>query len=169
MKYITIILALVFIGCSQTNELIIKPTKPYGQILSDVENQRVAFNLSYQDSGPAQKKEVIASAKQFMFNQLTLEIFPSWYGTKWDFNGVTETPKEGHIACGYFVTTTLRDLGLKVPRIKWAQAASETMIIAATKDVKRFSSAKMDDVKSWIKSRSDAIYIVGLDNHTGFV
>ena len=80
-----------------------------------------------------------------------------------------QTPKEGYIACGYFVTTTLRDLGLKIPRVKWAQAASETMILAATDDVKRFSNADMDQVKKWLLSEPDNIYIVGLDNHTGYV
>jgi hypothetical protein len=169
MKYVIIVLSFVFIGCSQTNELVIQPSKPYAQILSDIENQRVVYNLAYHEASSTEKTETIAAAKQFMFDQLTKEIFPSWYGTKWDFNGTTETPKEGHIACGYFVTTTLRDLGLKVPRIKWAQAASETMIMAATNQVKRFSNTNMKVVEEWLIARPNAIYIVGLDNHTGYV
>jgi hypothetical protein len=169
MKYIIFVVTIFFLGCSQSNDIVIKPTKPYGQILSDIENQRVVFNLKYHESTAEGKKAVIKESKQFLFDQLTLEIFPSWYGTKWDFNGVTETPKEGYIACGYFVTTTLRDLGLKIPRVKWAQAASETMILAATKEVKRFSNAEMKEVEEWLLSRNDGIYIVGLDNHTGFV
>ena len=37
-----------------------------------------------------------------------------WIGTVWDFNGVTRTPKQGAIACGYFVTNVLTDLGFKI-------------------------------------------------------
>src|SRR5215212_694349 len=31
-------------------------------------------------------------------------IIPYWIGTKWNFNGITEVPQKGSIACGYFVT-----------------------------------------------------------------
>lgn len=169
MKNIIAFCSLLLLGCSQTNELSIKPSKSYDQILSDIENQRIVYNLKYKEANNEDKKKVLKDAKKFLFDQLTLEIFPSWYGTKWDFNGVTEKPKEGCIACGYFVTTTLRDLGLRIPRVKWAQAASETMIMEATTKVKRFSNANMQDVKDWLLSKGDAIYIVGLDNHTGYV
>ena len=169
MRNIITLCALFLFGCSSSDGLIVEPTKPYTQILSDIEIQRVAFGLMYHEASIEDKALVIKKSKQYLFDQLTLEIFPSWYGTKWDFNGVTETPQEGQIACGYFVTTTLRDLGLKIPRVKWAQAASETMILEATNEVKRFSNAEMKEVKSWLISRPDAIYMVGLDNHTGYV
>ncbi len=169
MKNIVAFSLLFLFACSQPNNLEIKPTKSYSEILTDVENQRVVINLKYHEETVEGRKAVIKETKQFLFDQLTLEIFPSWYGTNWDFNGVTETPQEGQIACGYFVTTTLRDLGLKIPRVKWAQAASETMILAATNEVKRFSNAEMKDVEDWLVSRPDAIYIVGLDNHTGYI
>jgi hypothetical protein len=43
----------------------------------------------------------------FIHHSLSKTIFPHWYGTVWDYNGYTNTPKNGVIACGYFVSTTL--------------------------------------------------------------
>jgi hypothetical protein len=43
------------------------------------------------------------------------------------------------------------------------------MIMAATNDIKWFSSADMKEVEEWLVARPNAIYIVGLDNHTGYV
>ena len=55
-------------------------------------------------------------------------IITNWIGTKWDFNGVSEEQKKFTIACGYFVTTVLRDAGFQIARSKLAQCASEQMI-----------------------------------------
>src|ERR1700741_5295000 len=52
-------------------------------------------------------------------------LLPCWYGTPWGFYGTTEEPGQGTIACGYFVTTVLRDAGCSLQRIKLAQYPSE--------------------------------------------
>lgn len=98
-------------------------------------------------------------------------IVPAWIGTAWDFNGTTKVPQQGSIACGYFVTTVLRDAGLPVARIKLAQAASETMIRAVVQPryIKRFSNVTINVFIQAIEDGGDGLYIVGLDNHTGFI
>lgn len=98
-------------------------------------------------------------------------IIPGWIGTAWDFNGVTETPGKGKIACGYFVTTVLRDAGLPITRIKLAQCASEQMIttLVQSKFVQRFSNLPIDDFINAVKAKGYGLYLVGLDNHTGFI
>ncbi|WP_395052431.1 hypothetical protein [Flavobacterium sp.] len=104
-------------------------------------------------------------------NILTTKIFPYWYGTKWDFNGITQKPNEGSIACGYFVTTTLRDIGLKINRVKLAQCASEEMIksLVSEDNIIRFSNKSIEEFVKKLKNKGNGIYVVGLDNHTGFV
>ncbi len=104
-------------------------------------------------------------------NILTTKIFPYWYGTKWDFNGITQKPNEGTIACGYFVTTTLRDIGLKINRVKLAQCASEEMIknLVSEDNIIRFSNKSIEEFVKKLKYKGNGIYVVGLDNHTGFV
>lgn len=102
---------------------------------------------------------------------LSERIFPYWYGTKWDFNGTTKKPNEGAIACGYFVTTTLRDVGVNLNRVKLAQCASEKMIteLVAEKNIKRFSNIDIVTFEKQLKEIGNGLYIVGLDNHTGYL
>ena len=102
---------------------------------------------------------------------VTKTIAPAWLGTKWDFNGITQEPQKGKIACGYFVTTVLRDAGLPIERVKLAQCASEKLVttIVQEKYIKRFSAVAMDDFMAYLKLNGFGLYIVGLDNHTGFI
>jgi hypothetical protein len=104
-------------------------------------------------------------------NAVTQSIIPAWIGTAWDFNGTTQTPQKGSIACGYFVTTILRDAGLNLARVKLAQYASEQMITALVqpKYVQRFSNLPMNNFVTAIGQQGYGLYIVGLDNHTGFI
>lgn len=115
-------------------------------------------------------KSVKEIGTQFTF-LLTHKIFPYWYGTNWDFYGTTEKPNEGSIACGYFVTTTLRDIGVPISRTKLAQCASEEMIknLVNEKNIYRFSNIPIKEFESTLKQKGNGIYVVGLDNHTGFV
>jgi len=102
---------------------------------------------------------------------ITETIAPSWVGTPWDFNGITEKPQQGKIACGYFVTTVLRDGGLNLARIKLAQCAAEPMILELIqpKYVQRFSNIAMANFIQSIQQQGYGLYIVGLDNHVGFI
>jgi hypothetical protein len=104
-------------------------------------------------------------------NAVTNTIVPAWLGTKWDFNGTTEVPRQGKIACGYFVTTVLRDAGLPIARVKLAQCASEQIVINLVQDkyVKRFSNIDMDNFMAYLKLNGFGLYVIGLDNHTGFI
>lgn len=99
------------------------------------------------------------------------KIFPYWYGTPWNFNGTTQKPNEGKIACGYFVTTTIEDMGFPINRIKLAQCASEEMIkeLVSKENIFRFSGISMEDFEQKIIKKGNGLYLIGLDNHTGFV
>lgn len=97
-------------------------------------------------------------------------IFPYWYGTEWDFNGHTEEPRNGQVACGYFVSTTLRDMGMNINRYKIAQKASEDIVKTFCKysDIKRYRTVK--DALSFMDGLKDGeMCIVGLSYHVGFL
>jgi hypothetical protein len=98
-------------------------------------------------------------------------MYTYWYGTKWNFNGTTETPGTGKIACGYFVTTVLQQAGLKINRSALAQLGSEQMILSICnkENIVRFSNYSMWPFINKIKSNGEGIYLIGLDNHTGFI
>jgi hypothetical protein len=121
-------------------------------------------------------KKVIAKLskqkqQQFFINALTKQIFPFWYGTRWSFYGNTTIPGDGSIACGYFVTTTLSHAGVKLNRIKLAQCASEEMIrsLVQKQNITHFNSLSLQNFINGISKKGKGIYIIGLDNHTGFI
>jgi len=118
-----------------------------------------------------QKLNVINDAREYLTESVYHEIFPYWYGTGWDFNGTTETPGRGKIACGYFVSTVLRDAGLKVQRALMAQQASENIVLSLTTEthIKRFRNVNITDFVQEVQNWGPGLYVVGLDIHTGFI
>jgi hypothetical protein len=115
--------------------------------------------------------EKISCWKNDFITLLADSIIPFWYGTTWDFNGTTETPGTGKIACGYFVTTTLRDMGYKLNRYRVAQMAS-TGIIQTLVQKKYVANYSHLDFGTFIKKltlQGRGVYVIGLDNHVGYL
>lgn len=112
------------------------------------------------------------SEKEKLFTQTVTEtIIPGWIGTEWSFNGVSQEPQKGSIACGYFVTTVLQDAGVTLSRVRLAQCASEQMITTLVQPalIHRFSNQPMTAFLGSVEQQGYGLYIVGLDNHTGFI
>ena len=106
------------------------------------------------------------------FTQLVADsIMPYWYGTPWDFNGTTQTLGSGAIACGYFVSTVLKDVGLRVNRVKMGQMDSEEMIhhLAEKKDTQLFYEKPLTQVLAYLRQQGAGLYIIGLNSHVGFI
>ncbi|TBN03310.1 hypothetical protein EYD45_09890 [Hyunsoonleella flava] len=112
------------------------------------------------------------SASKFLYVKLINDIVPHWYDTTWDFNGHTNIPNEGDIACGYFVSTTLKHLGFNLNRYKMAQQAGliAAQVLQSKDELKRFSNLSFETLKQKLNSvYADGIYFVGLDNHVGYI
>ena len=144
----------------------------YNQVRSKIDKARVVLSSRYQQATTSTNRVgVIDEARAYLTQSVYNEVFPFWYGTGWDFNGTTETPGQGKIACGYFVSTVLRDAGLKVQRAKMAQQASENIILSLTTDphIKRFRNVPISDFVQAVQQWGPGLYVVGLDIHTGFI
>lgn len=141
--------------------------KQYSVLLQEIATEKEVLKAKYAHA--THKETVIEETRKYIFNTISKDIFPNWYGTQWDFNGTTRTPKNGKIACGYFITNILTDVGFKIPRIKWAQSASEVFIKKLSPKIKRFSNTSISDIEKHLLSSGEGIYIVGLDTHTGFI
>jgi len=141
----------------------------YKKRLAAIEKERGELTLQYQRN--TQSADAVENARHAFVRSVYREIIPFWYETEWDFYGMTETPQEGKIACGYFVTTVLRDAGLKIERARLAQQASERIILSLTTEnhVKRFRNASLGDFVAAIDKWGEGLYIVGLDFHVGFI
>lgn len=128
---------------------------PYQDFLEDVNVKRGNFTDN-------------AAARQALFQWIDQDMYVYWDRTTWDFNGVSRTPGYGEIACGYFVTTLLKDLGFGIDRVRLAQDVSATMIKELTGDIK--ITRTVEGMIEYVESQpSGSVFIVGLDFHTGFV
>lgn len=144
----------------------VKHLKKYEQLKERiiVEKQKIRHKTG------ATYKEKISLAEDYLAKILVDSVFTYWLGTPWDFNGYTAKPRDGEIACGYFVSTTLRHLDIKLNRYKIAQKAASDIIYALCdkNSIKKVSS--IEQVKSILEEVKDyEILIVGLDNHVGFL
>ena len=167
---ISILAVLVISSCNQ-----VEGNKQV-KIDSDSSSKPKDFVCNYPDYKSTSKKyfeqyknDRDPSLKQRFLNYIRDTLFTCWLGTPWDFNGTTEEPNIGKIACGYFVTTLLRDMGVAINRIKHAHCASEEMILAVClkNSIHRFSNENITTLIE--KINEPGLYVVGLDFHTGFI
>ena len=143
----------------------------YKASVARLEAERRSLASRYESAGPSERSAVVTEARTLLSRAIYDDLFPAWYGTPWDFNGTSEIPQQGKIACGYFVSTVLRDAGLKVERVRLAQQASENIILSLTTDryVKRFRHVPIGKFVDDVTQSGPGVYIVGLDIHVGFI
>ena len=145
------------------------PGKNYKFEKNEIKNQRDSLCRIYLKLSEIEQNSLLDSSGVIFTNFLLNNIIPYWYGTEWDFNGYTSTPNEGVIACGYFVSTTLRDMGLDLNRYKQAQQGPENeakSISIETSDVLCFEKENRHDA---LQELEQGIYFIGLDNHVGYL
>ncbi len=129
----------------------------------------ISRNILYRKYFPlSEKSEEITN---FWVRSIGIELYSHWKNTPWDFNGTANRPEGGAIACGYFVTTILRDMDYKLDRNKLAICASSVMMKALTpfQKIKNISSLSYTDFNDTLSKWGKGVYIIGLDFHTGFI
>ena len=148
-----------------------KTSVTYDDAQAQLRQQRVQLASAYQAANSTTEKQAIIEQARASFILSITTLLPYWYGTPWDFNGASKTPQQGHIACGYYVSTVLRDAGLDIERNNLAQQASENIIKSLTDDayIKRFSDQSIDDFLSIVDEWGAGLYVVGLDYHVGYL
>lgn len=144
-------------------------TKTYNQLLAEISIQKNKLSDSYNSGDTIKQNKVISVSKNYVYTQLIDNIFPNWYGTEWDYNGYSNQPQKGQIACGYFVSTTLKHIGFNLNRYKVAQQYSHSIVNTLCKNVKQITNNDTLKLFSYINSNKNQLYIVGLDNHVGFI
>ncbi len=149
--------------------LFVIPSLSYTEAKSELLSIRDSFQKSYVNTSDSLEKElIIAKAGQVVTEAIIKKIIPFWYGTSWSFEGHTSIPGSGEVACGYFVSTVLRDAGFNVNRYKLAQQGpeDEARIISCSGEVTELSS---DSITHFFKDKEDGLYFAGLDFHVGFM
>lgn len=115
-----------------------------------------------------------ADSLRILFKKYLLnKIIPFWEDTPWTFEGHSSSPQEGSIACGYFVSTTLQHMGLKLKRYKLAQQTpyNEARSLAINSEVMTIESNTFLESKKQLEEiLQDEIYFIGFDSsHVGFI
>ena len=113
------------------------------------------------------------SLSHLFTNLLTEQIIPHWLGTPWSFEGHTSIPREGEIACGYFVSTTLKDVGFNLDRYKFAQQLPihEAKPLALAKPLLEINRNSTNERNAILRDTlKEGIYFLGFDqNHVGYI
>lgn len=115
-------------------------------------------------------KKHVKNTQNYFFELINEKVPLYWNGTKWAFGGTTLVPQQGTIACGYFITNNLYNLGFEINRFKLAQEPSSYLIneLCEKQTIKRFSS--INKMYEYIHNQpKNDVFIVGLDFHTGFL
>jgi len=146
--------------------------RTYEESISDLSAQRTGLAKRWTDATDAPARAtVLADARTAVQRAIIDDVFPAWLGTDWAFYGDSEVPGEGSIACGYFVSTVLRDAGFKVARVNLAQQASSKIVrtFATKGETTWFRRKAALEVVKHVENQGEGIYIVGLDYHVGFL
>jgi hypothetical protein len=144
----------------------------YAVRVAELETMRLALAGTYDAAATDEARAIVLDrAREAVIRALVDDLIPAWHGTPWDFNGTSEIPGQGHIACGYYVTTLLRDAGFRVQRARLAQQASENIIksLVGEDRITRYRNVSGTHVAGAVAELGDGLYVVGLDIHVGFL
>lgn len=143
----------------------------YRETQSTLELRRQTLLKRYARARTARQRDAVLDEAAGLMDRALVELVDPWLGTPWDFYGTSQEPGRGAIACGYFVTTLLRDASLKVERVKLAQQASERIVktLAPVDRIWRFRTGVVQDVLAVVRAQPGRWFTVGLDLHTGLL
>ena len=137
----------------------------FDSLVSSIKNKREAFKAAHKAQS---LKDTI---NNFWVDQISNNLYSCWKGTAWNFNGHTTQPRTGAIACGYFVTTMLVDMDVKINRSKLAICPSSEMMksLVGAKSIMNLSRLDSKGFHRKVMELGKGVYIIGLDFHTGFI
>ena len=127
--------------------------------------------LSKEYQQASNKIEFLGKAGLILDSIIYSHIIPYWYGTPWTFTGHTDTPQKGTIACGYFVSTTLKHAGFNLNRYKLAQAASKQAgeALVGKGNLKAITGSPSKLKEFMMKNCKPGLYFLGLDFHEAYL
>ncbi len=143
----------------------------YEVLLEELHRWQKDLGEDYKQAKTKEQRVAVENDARLILELIMPEMMRCWLGTPYDFNGTAEKPGEGKIACGYFVSTVIRDAGFKVNRYKLAQQPSENILrtFLPGNDCILEVGTKFPAYADKVESMQNGVYIVGLDTHVGFI
>ncbi|MBC7980950.1 MAG: hypothetical protein H7Y36_10350 [Armatimonadetes bacterium] len=152
-----------------------KPPKPdkerYEVLVAETQRWRNNLGKSYKKARNAEERAAVENDARAILELMIPEMLRCWLGTPWDFNGIAEKPGEGKVACGYFVSTVIRDAGFKVNRYELAKQPSENIMrtFLSGESCLLEVGRNYEEYADWVEGMSQGVYLIGLDTHVGFI
>lgn len=168
------------------NQIEITPKSGSSENIYRIQTLKELSNVEKSDTYEMTKQKIEVQRTQLKSSNIQIDsigklfeesllnkIIPFWEGTEWSFEGHSSKPKSGRIACGYFVSTTLQDIGLNLNRYRLAQQSpiNEAKSLALDTEVKEISetttTGNISSIKEYLK---EGIHFIGFDeSHVGYV
>lgn len=149
------------------------PAETYASMRDSISSQKNRLWHMYNSSGDESVKNALLDSAGALFSRsIVYHLMPYWYGTPWTFEGHTDVPGKGEVACGYLVSTTLKHAGLNINRYKLAQQASSIGLksLAFGEEVVIKRGVSREEIKDYfVKEKEEGLYKVGLAYHTGYL
>lgn len=136
-----------------------------------LEQKRASLATRYSAARTADEISLVRTDAREALETKLPELMRCWLGTPWDFSGTSSIPGEGNIACGYYVSTVMRDAGFKLERIRLAQQPSQNIIetFIPRPDMHVRAGMNYSQFLKEVTDRGPGIRIVGLDRHVAFL
>lgn len=150
-------------------ELNLIPGEDYNTEKREISELRSMIHQEYQSVNSSEKNKFLDSISYVFTSELLNKIVPYWYGTEWDFSGYTAIPNQGEIACGYFVSTTLKHAGINLNRYRMAQQSAKSEGETLAMDDHDLISFTAENLSSELDQLDDGLYLTGLSNHVGYL
>jgi hypothetical protein len=143
----------------------------YEVLVDELKRWREDLAEAYQEADNAEQRAEIEHDAKVVLEMVLPEMMRCWIGTGYDFNGIAEKPGKGRVACGYFVSTVIRDAGFKVNRYKLAQQPSENILrtFIEKEDCLLSVGKEFESYVDWLEELEPGVYLIGLDTHVGFI
>lgn len=143
----------------------------YRRLVRELAAQRAGLVRRYADARTAKEISAVIDECSELLESTLPAMMRCWLGTPWAFHGMCEEPGSGEIACGYFVSTILRDAGFRVERIRLAQQPAQKIIQTFLPPEKTPVRVSVDYQKflAEVQERGPGIRLVGLDRHVAFL
>lgn len=143
----------------------------YEVMSADLERWRTRLQAQYRKAGTPQARLAAERDARTVLEAVLPELMKCWLGTPWDFNGTASGPGSEPIACGYFVSTVLKDAGFQLDRYRLAQQPSSRILttFVSKQDCRLMVDVPYEEFASDMLAMGSGIYLVGLDTHVAFL
>ncbi len=143
----------------------------YRTLIEDARRWRKDLAKRYRKAPDQPARDRILAETRTFLEVLLPSMMRCWLGTPWDFNGTAECPGGGKIACGYFVSTVLRDAGFHVDRYQLAKQPSQNILrtFLPRKSLALRVGVPYDQFAAEVRNLDPGVHIIGLDTHVAFL